>query len=52
MHRNGTDTDTARRYRGEGPQRVADGLGAAEALARRLPSLTADDWDRDDPHTT
>ncbi|MES5821867.1 DinB family protein [Streptomyces sp. RG80] len=42
--------DTPRRYRDEEPHRVADELRqAAEALARRLATLTAADWDRDDP---
>jgi DinB superfamily len=46
----GTDGDTGRRYRDEEPRQVAEELGrAAEALARRLAALTADDWDRDDP---
>ncbi|GGU88120.1 hypothetical protein GCM10010260_22010 [Streptomyces filipinensis] len=37
-------------YRDEEPRRVAEELErAAEALARRLATLTADDWDRDDP---
>ncbi|MET8131427.1 hypothetical protein ABZV24_05560 [Streptomyces sp. NPDC005251] len=45
----GADTDSARRYRDEAPQQVADELGcAAEALARRLAALTVDDWDHDD----
>jgi DinB family protein len=39
-----------RRYRDEEPRQVAEELGrAAEALARRLAALSADDWDRDDP---
>lgn len=42
--------DTGPRYRDEEPRQVAQELGcAAEALARRLATLTADDWDRDDP---
>ncbi|WP_055524403.1 hypothetical protein [Streptomyces graminilatus] len=42
--------DTGPRYRDEEPRQVAQELGcAAEALARRLAMLTADDWDRDDP---
>ncbi|MGW0964059.1 DinB family protein [Streptomyces gelaticus] len=40
--------DAVRRYRDEEPRQVAEELGwAAEALARRLATLTADDWDRD-----
>ncbi|GAA0920733.1 DinB family protein [Streptomyces thermoalcalitolerans] len=46
----GVGTDTARRYRDEEPQQVAEELGrAAEALARRLAALTDDDWERGDP---
>lgn len=46
----GTDTDTAPRYQDEVPRQVAEELGwAAEALGRRLATLTADDWDHDDP---
>lgn len=46
----GADTDTARRYRDEEPQQVAEELGrAAGAPARRLAALTDDDWDRDGP---
>lgn len=42
--------DADRRYRDEEPGQAAEELGrAAEALARRLATLTADDWDRDDP---
>ncbi|MEV0603119.1 hypothetical protein AB0I82_28040 [Streptomyces sp. NPDC050315] len=42
--------DAARRYRDEAPRQVAEELGrAAEALARRLAALTAEQWDRDDP---
>ncbi|MFI9806617.1 hypothetical protein ACIHEJ_20045 [Streptomyces sp. NPDC052301] len=38
------------RYRDEEPLRVAGELGrAAAALADRLATLTADDWDRHDP---
>ncbi|MEV0224589.1 hypothetical protein [Streptomyces sp. NPDC050704] len=43
-------SDGGPRYRDEEPRQVAQELGcAAEALARRLATLTADDWDRDDP---
>ncbi|MDN0196972.1 hypothetical protein [Streptomyces sp. S.PNR 29] len=42
--------DAGQRYRDEIPTRVAEELGrAAEALARRLAGLGADDWNRGDP---
>ncbi|MGC9495114.1 hypothetical protein [Streptomyces sp. WG7] len=41
---------SVRRYQDEEPRQVAEELGrAAEALAHRLATLTADDWGRDDP---
>ncbi|MGY3676742.1 DinB family protein [Streptomyces sp. TE33382] len=40
--------EVVRRYRDEEPRKVAEELRrAAEVLARRLATLTADDWDRD-----